>query len=90
MAYVTQTLPVYTEKDANIWYTNPYLISTKIESGGSRLRKVVTDLNSIEAYSHNIADENTTISSTIKAYYSAYPDASVPTQFKINPIKVTI
>ena len=90
MAYVTQTLPVYTHEYANKWYTNPCLISTKIESGGSRLRKVATDLNSIEAYSQNIADENTSITSTIKAYYSTYPDASVPTQFKINPIKVTI
>lgn len=38
----------------------------------------------------NLADENTAITVTIKAYYSGYPDAASPTQFKLSPIKVTI
>ena len=80
MAIITQTLPVYTHEYALIWYTNPCVISTVVESGGTKLRKDASDSTVIEAYSANLADEDVEVSVTIKAYYSTYLDPSPPSQ----------
>ena len=76
---IWQTLPLYTHEFASTWLADdPCVISTRVESGGTFLRKDAADDGAIELFSSSILDENTANTVTIIAYYSAYSDLTPP------------
>ena len=88
-----QTLPIYSHEYAQIWvatFPEACVIATRVDNGGSVLRKDPDDPNAIQAYTYTLSDENTTNQPTVTAYYSSYPDPNPPPSTVFNKQQITV
>ena len=73
---IVQELPQYNHEfadgGADDWYMDPCVISTRVDDGGTVLRKDASDDNFIEVYTNVQTDENTITTAQVVAYYSTY------------------